>query len=644
MAENAADRILSALDRLGRRARPRNGGYRAQCPAHDGQSPESLSVRQIEGQALVHCFGGCAAVDIMEALGLAVRDLFDSPKGVDYAYTDTAGRPTRTVHRSAEKKFRQSGATKLKELYRLPRVVEAVKAGTTVYLVEGEKDVHALESLGLVATTAPEGASRIENADLSPLKNATVVAIPDKDGPGDKWATEVHRRLSGYATSLSFVEAKEGKDAADHIAAGYGVEDFVPADAYTGLNLGATLVYLADVERERIDWLWPGYLAKGKLHIIDGDPGLGKSTMTSDLAARVTTGKQWPDGQEGCTPAGVVLLSAEDGLGDTIRPRLDAAGADVTRAVALTGIRYIDTDTGEIAERMPALPSDIRRIGEAVRSVGAALVVIDPLMAYLSGDVNSHRDQDVRRALAPLAHMAEQAAAAIILVRHLTKGSGNNAIYRGGGSIGIIGAARIGFAVARDPEDEGRVIVACSKANIAVMPASLAYRLVDSPEYGCARVEWAEGPVGYSAEDLMAASQESVDDRTDRNDAAQWLRDHLINAGGEAAQADVVKEGSKHGFSQDTLKRAKKRAGVISRKAGMGSGWVWAIDPEGSTKSAKGAEPETLRSSLPSVHPSEEEPSAKVEKPPASRAGESIATAGSLFDSDSLDDEEELVS
>ncbi|GFJ91707.1 ATP-binding protein [Phytohabitans rumicis] len=189
-----------------------------------------------------------------------------------------------------------------------------------------------------------------------------------------------------------------------------------------GSEPGVRLVNLADVTPERIDWLWPGYLARGKLHVIDGDPGLGKSTMTLDVAARVTNGKPWPDAQPGCTPAGVVLLSAEDGLGDTIRPRLDAAGADVAQVVALTAIPYRDEQSGQLVDRMPALPGDIPRVREAVDQVGAAVVIVDPLMAYLGGDVNSHRDQDVRRALAPLAKMAEQIGAAVILVRHLSKG------------------------------------------------------------------------------------------------------------------------------------------------------------------------------------------------------------------------------
>jgi hypothetical protein len=340
-----------------------------------------------------------------------------------------------------------------------------------------------------------------------------------------------------------------------------------------------SLVRLSDVQPERIDWLWPGYLARGKLHVIDGDPGLGKSTLTADLAARITTGAPWPDAQPGCLPAGVVLLSAEDGLADTIRPRLDAADADVERVVALTGVRYLDPDAGEVLERMPVLPRDIGRIRYAVQQVGATLVVIDPLMAYLGSDINSYRDQDVRRGLAPLARMAEDCGAAVILVRHLTKGGGPNAIYRGGGSIGIIGAARIGYTVVRDPDDDGRVIVAGTKANIAVMPPSLAYRLVSVPEHGCARVEWDTGPVSYTAVDLLAAATESPDERGERRDAVDWLRCYLIDQGGCAAVAEIMKAAKAEGISERTVRRARVSIGATIQRGGFPSRSDWQLDP-----------------------------------------------------------------
>lgn len=348
-----------------------------------------------------------------------------------------------------------------------------------------------------------------------------------------------------------------------------------------------TLVTLADVAPERIDWLWPGYLARGKLHVFDGDPGLGKSTATTDIAARVTTGKPWPDGQPGCVPSGVVLLSAEDGLGDTVRPRLDAAGADLQRVVALKGIKTFDEDTEQMYDRILSLPADINGIESAIESVDGALVVVDPLMAYLGRLIDSHRDQDVRRALAPLSQMADRTGAAVVLVRHLTKGGGSNALYRGGGSIGITGAARLVFMFGRDPQDESRVVMARTKGNIAAEPPALAYRLVESLEHGCAHVEWHDGPVAYSATELVAASQESTEERSDRNEAAVWLRGYLVDNGGEAAATDIFKAGDKAGFARHTLQRCRKRAGITAQKTGFSAGWVWTLATEDDTKATK---------------------------------------------------------
>lgn len=378
---------------------------------------------------------------------------------------------------------------------------------------------------------------------------------------------------TGTVTAQTILDAVDASTTLDALHADRAPAPPIPAEL-------VSLVRLADVQPERINWLWPGYLARGKLHVIDGDPGLGKSTLTTDLAARVTTGTHWPDGQPGCPPAGVVLLSAEDGLADTIRPRLDAAGADLDRANAVTGIRYFDPEAGEVLERMPSLPGDIGRIRYAVEQTHAALVVIDPLMAYLGGDVNSHRDQDVRRALAPLAGMAQATGAAIILVRHLTKGGGPNAIYRGGGSIGIIGAARIGFTVARDPDDDQRVILAGTKANITTMPASLAYHLTSAPDHGCARVQWEDAPVRYTAIELLSAAGETADERGDRRDAADWLRCYLSDEGGSAAVAEIMKAAKAEGISDRTLRRARSALGATAHRNGFPARSVWEIDPD----------------------------------------------------------------
>jgi RecA-family ATPase len=235
------------------------------------------------------------------------------------------------------------------------------------------------------------------------------------------------------------------------------------------------------VEPERVEWLWPGRLPLGKLAVLDGDPGLSKSVVTLDLAARVSAGLELPDSQP-CEPAGVVVLSAEEGLRDTIRPRLDAAGANTERIVALSNVAE-----GRTGERVISLTKDLAIIERAIERVGAGLVIIDPLMAFLSEKTDSHKDQDVRRALAPLATLAERKRAAVLIVRHLNKAADGNTLYRGGGSIAIIGAARSGLVIAQDPEDSERRVLAANKHNLSGAAPSLPFRIGTAPN-GAAHV------------------------------------------------------------------------------------------------------------------------------------------------------------
>ena len=244
-------------------------------------------------------------------------------------------------------------------------------------------------------------------------------------------------------------------------------------------------VILSSIEPEEVEWLWEPRIPLGKITVIDGDPGNGKSALTTDLGARLTVGRPFPDGK-GCEPAGVVIMNAEDGLADTIRPRVDAAGGDSSRIVSLATVE--DGEDGE--ERHVSIPEDIAIIEAAIKRVSAKLVIIDPLMAFLSGGSNAHKDQDIRRALAPLARTAERTGVAVVLVRHLNKASGGNPLYRGGGSIGIIGAARSGLLVGVHPEDETLRVLAGQKSNLSPMPESLAYRIATGAN-GAARIEYA---------------------------------------------------------------------------------------------------------------------------------------------------------
>jgi 5S rRNA maturation endonuclease (ribonuclease M5) len=221
----AFERLTDALEAHGRIVKPNGAGKAmAQCPAHDDHTP-SLSIAASEGQALIYCHAGCQTVDVITALDMEMADLFDDPKGPTYHYDNG-----RTVHRTPAKQFLQAHTDKPPELYRLAKVCQAVDDDRTVYVVEGEKDVHALESAGVTATCAPMGAGKWSKVDPSPLHGGKVVIVADRDEPGRRHAQDIHDSLVGHVQFLVVVEAKAGKDAADHIAAGHGIGDFLNVD------------------------------------------------------------------------------------------------------------------------------------------------------------------------------------------------------------------------------------------------------------------------------------------------------------------------------------------------------------------------------------------------------------------------------
>lgn len=214
----AFDRVVSAFRDNGLTVVERGGDRaEAQAPGHSG-ADRSVSLRSIEGRVLMYCHAGEQLDDVLAELGLQTRDLFDSPKGSTYRYPDG-----RQVHRSPDKRFRQSGNTKGRTLFRADRVTEAA----TVFVVEGEQDVHAVESAGGVAVCSAQGAGKAHLADWEPLRGKKVVVVRDRDEPGHKHAAQVAELLSGVAESVRIVEAKTGKDAADHLTAGHTLDEFV---------------------------------------------------------------------------------------------------------------------------------------------------------------------------------------------------------------------------------------------------------------------------------------------------------------------------------------------------------------------------------------------------------------------------------
>jgi hypothetical protein len=346
------------------------------------------------------------------------------------------------------------------------------------------------------------------------------------------------------------------------------------------------------VPRRAVRWLWEGRLALGKVTILDGDPGLGKSLLSLDLIARVTTGAPMPDGSEG-VGGGAVLLCAEDALDDTVGPRLVAAGADdLSRVAAMTGIPSTDPTSGEEMEYPLVLPRDVPWIERAVLAVGARLVVIDPLMAYLDGKVNSWRDQDARAALAPLIRLAREHDLAVLILRHLNKAVGGKALYRGGGSIGINGAARAAWLVAKDPEEPERTrVLAMNMNNLAEPRPSLRYR-IEADADGRPRVVWA-GECAYTADALVVAGDApgtaALPDAPAGTTVRQrrtmaWLSEALSD--GPCPCNELIAAGAAKGFSVTLLRQARLALGVHAHTEGYGyeRRTLWALP----------AQPETL--------------------------------------------------
>lgn len=340
---------------------------------------------------------------------------------------------------------------------------------------------------------------------------------------------------------------------ADHLAGKVTSRPITPS--------GPVLVRLADVQPEAVSYIWLQRIARRKLNLIVGDPGLGKSQLTLDCIARVTRGAAWPDG--GVAPLGdAILLSAEDGLGDTIRPRLDALHADVTRVHALTAIR---TSTGD--ERGFCLASDIAQLERAIVQTGAVLVVVDPISAYL-GSTDSYKDGDVRGVLAPLAALAERTGPAFVGVMHQGKGAQRPALYRALGSVAFVAAARIVLAVAPHPDDETRRVLAPVKANICAPSAVLSFSL------GAGRLEWDPDPVSNLDIDALLSTGT---DRQERRAADDWLRDVLTD--GPVAVRELRKAATNAGLSWHTVERAKDRLHLAPYKVGYAADgrWFWRL-------------------------------------------------------------------
>jgi putative DNA primase/helicase len=261
------------------------------------------------------------------------------------------------------------------------------------------------------------------------------------------------------------------------------------------------VVSLADVKPKSVDWLWPSRIPLGKPTIIAGDPGHGKSILTIDLAARVSRGSLWPDGSGKAPLGSVVLMSQEDDIADTILPRLLAAGGDPAKVVALTGTSFQGRD-GKLLER-PITLADVDVIAKAVHALhDCRLLVLDPVSCFL-GDADSHKNAEVRAAMAPLVELAAARGFAVVSVNHLNRSNGS-ALNRSMGSVAFTALARAAYVVAKDKDDPSgeRRLFLPTKNNLGKDRSGLSYRIVG--EGGAPNLAWDEGQVFTSADEALA--------------------------------------------------------------------------------------------------------------------------------------------
>ena len=311
-------------------------------------------------------------------------------------------------------------------------------------------------------------------------------------------------------------------------------------------TLELSLIQMSDVQEKQVDWLWHPYIPCGKVTIIQGDPGEGKTTFILRVAALLTQGEALPFAPTQ-QPMNVIYQTAEDGLADTIKPRLLEAGADCKRVLV-------------IDETAQALSMSDERLAAAVQKTGAKLVILDPLQAYLGATVDMHRANEIRPVMKRLGDVAEQYGCAIVLIGHMNKASGTKAAYRGLGSIDFQAAARSVLVVGRLRDQPEIRIVAHAKSSLAPEGQSLAFEL--NPESG---FRWL-GHYDISADDLLVG----ITTQSKTVQGEELLRELLETP---VPANEVFRRAEALGISERTVKIAKKNLGIVSEKAG--GVWRW---------------------------------------------------------------------
>lgn len=311
------------------------------------------------------------------------------------------------------------------------------------------------------------------------------------------------------------------------------------------------LIKMNEVEAKKVNWLWYPYIPYGKITLIQGDPGDGKTTFVLAVAALLTNGKPMPECKDTAEPVTVIYQTAEDGLSDTIKPRLEEVGADCSRVIV-------------IDESEQALTLSDERIEQAIIKVNAKLLILDPLQAYLGVDVDMHRANEIRPIFKSLAGVAERTGCAIVIIGHMNKMNGTKGLYRGLGSIDITAAVRSILLVGRDKEIENTRIMAHLKSSLAPEGYPIAFELDRDNGF-----RWV-GAYDISIDDILNGTRlerEPTKEIQAVSLITEMLRDNDMPCN------EIYNRLADHNISRRTAENAKQLVGVRSYK--KGANWYW---------------------------------------------------------------------
>jgi 5S rRNA maturation endonuclease (ribonuclease M5) len=485
-------------------------------------------------------------------------------------------------------------------LDRLPVPKHGEAASTSrVIVVEGEKAANALRSIVTQPViTWSDGAASPHKTDWRALEGRNVLLWPDADEEGERAMDKVAAALRDLRCTLERVDVSgqpESWDAADAIASGWKpqnlrewlktrvksakppapeIGEISPASPYS--RSGAIVVQADSVAVRDIENLWPTFLYIGKPTLIVGDPGLGKSLVTIDIAARVSRGMDWPLKVHNDKAGYVLMCSAEDDPSDTMVPRLMAAGADLSRVGFWESVREV-SDEGAVTTTALAFDKHMKYLEEYAQGKKGELrlVIVDPISAFL-GATDSHKNSDVRALIAALAAQAAKYRFSVLVISHLNKSASTKAVYKIMGSLAFVAAARAAFAVMRAPDDPARRVLLPVKNNIAPDLTGLSFCL-NAADNGAPYVAWGDTAVDSTTADaLLEGMDKSMSDHAIDNrmvEVLDWLKGELASGLREAA---VVWQASEEkGFSKRDMNRAKKQLGVAAQQKRFHGPWYW---------------------------------------------------------------------